>query len=43
MSEAGRARSRLSRAEVQDALDYADQSPDPPLESLYTDVYAESG
>jgi pyruvate dehydrogenase E1 component alpha subunit len=31
------------KAEVQDAMDYADQSPDPPLEALYTDVYAEGG
>jgi len=31
------------KAEVQDAMDHADQSPDPPLESLYTDVYAEDG
>jgi pyruvate dehydrogenase E1 component alpha subunit len=29
------------KTEVQDSMDYADQSPDPPLEALYTDVYAE--
>jgi pyruvate dehydrogenase E1 component alpha subunit len=29
------------KAEVQDALDFADQAPEPPLEALYTDVYAE--
>ena len=29
------------KEEVQDALEFADQAPDPPLEELYTDVYAE--
>ncbi len=31
------------KAEVQEALDYAEQSPDPAPEALYTDVYAEDG
>jgi pyruvate dehydrogenase E1 component alpha subunit len=30
------------KAEVQDAWDFADQSPEPPLESLYEDVLVET-
>jgi pyruvate dehydrogenase E1 component alpha subunit len=31
------------KLEVQGAMDFAEQSPDPPLDHLYTDVYAEGG
>ena len=30
------------KAEVQDAWDFADRSPEPPLEALYEDVYVDT-
>ena len=30
------------KAEVQDAWDFADQSPEPPLEALYEDVLVDT-
>jgi pyruvate dehydrogenase E1 component alpha subunit len=31
-----------AKAIAQDAWDFADASPEPPLEKLYTDVYADT-